>query len=352
MLGLLALAMVVAQTTHSFVLMLIPYVLAALGSAALHPVGAMHASECEPHRSTVNTSIFFLMGQLGISIGPALAGFLLDRYATHNTLFVSALGPTLVEPLIERATVAPLLALVVIGIPVTLFIASTLPTARAHVEQRLALAKAATEATRRSTWERRAIVLFVVVVALRSLINPASGSFIPRLFQSQGWDATAYGLATSAFWLGGGISGVIIGNLTHRFDSRYLVAGTLILAAPALFALTVLDGAAAFVMALVVGALSGGSHSLLVVQAQSMLPGRKGLASGAILGFMFTTGALGTLLIGALADRIGLPSAYHIVAAITVGTGLLGLALPIDRRRPAPVSGPATSPAVSATSAD
>jgi MFS transporter, FSR family, fosmidomycin resistance protein len=334
--SLLMLSMALAQATGQFGLMLIPFMLAPIGSGAFHPTGAMHASESSETGSAGRTSMFFLMGQIGLAIGPALAGFLLDHSATHNSLFTKGLGPAFSGLLMERGTVAPVLALAILAVPPVLLMAYAIPNFTAHCARRAATAaRDAAQAANAGAFPVKAFVLLAIVVTLRSLINPGAAAFIPRLFQAKGWDATEYGMITSLFWLGGGLAGVWFGSMADKFDTRYLVAVTLVLAAPALFLLPMLEGAAAFAMALAVGALSGGSHSLIVVLAQSLIPGRKGFASGAILGFMFTTGALGSLLIGTMADKIGLESAFHVVAAVTVLAGVLGLALPPDKRRAA-----------------
>ena len=46
------------------------------------------------------------------------------------------------------------------------------------------------------------------------------------------------------------------------------------------------------------GLFTGAVHSIVVVMAQRYVPGGMGLASGLTLGFMFSAGALGTLLSG------------------------------------------------------
>ncbi|MCC6804947.1 MAG: MFS transporter, partial [Anaerolineae bacterium] len=77
------LALAIAVVTRNYALMVIPLILAALGSGAFHPVGAMHAA----HSGHITgLSLFFFMGQFGGSLGPVLVGFLLDQAATHNTL--------------------------------------------------------------------------------------------------------------------------------------------------------------------------------------------------------------------------------------------------------------------------
>lgn len=337
--SLLLSSLAIAQATQNYTLMLIPYVLAAFGSGAFHPAGAMHAAEADSARLARNSSIFFFMGQTGLAIGPVLAGFLLDRAATNNNLFTQSLGPVYAGALVERGTVVPVLAVGLIAIVPVLYMALSIPGRHDHRARRVATTTNEAVASARASFPVKAFLFFALVVALRSLINPGTMNFIPRLFQLRGWDASSYGLIAGLFSFGGAIAGVAVGNMADRYDSRYLVAGTLILAAPALFLMTVLEGLGALLMAFLAGGLSGSSHSLLVVQAQGFIPGRKGLASGMILGFIFATGALGSLLIGSLSDRIGLAACFQLIAGITIFTGLLGLALPPDRRRgraPAP----------------
>lgn len=341
--SLLLLAVLAGQLTGVFWVMLPLLLLASLGSSAFHPVGAMHAAESDPVRVASNTAIFFMAGQVGLALGPVLAGMLLDRAATHNNLLLGeSLGPLFAGHLIEAGTIVPVFVLAVIAVPAVASMAFTLPNSHAHRAHKQKTVEMA--ALTPDSLPLRAIVLLALVVALRSLVNPGTVSFIPRLFEMKGWSPTEYGLVTSFFWIGGGIAGILVGFLADRYDSRYLIAGTMLLSAPALFMMTLFDNWIALVMALLFGGFSGSSHSLIVMQAQNLLPGRKGLASGLILGYMFATGAVGSLLIGTIADQIGLTSAFAAIAVITVGSALLSLGVKPDRRPvvvPEPAAGAA-----------
>ncbi|NDJ61699.1 MAG: MFS transporter [Chloroflexi bacterium] len=328
--GMLVLALLTAAATGSYVLMLIPFVLAALGSGALHPVGAMHAADVDKTRAASNTAIFFMMGQMGLALGPALTGLLLDSAATHNNvLFMEALGPAFNGRLIEHGAVEPFLLLALMAIPGVLFMALALPNKHVHAQGQLAEQKTATQVTRQVP--RTALPLLVLIVTLRSFINPGIVAFIPVLFQSRGWSAAEYGFITSIYWFASGIAGIGAGYLADRYGSRNIIAVSMILAGPPLFLLATVDSSAALIFAVAAGAFGGGSHSLIVVMAQRLLPGRKGLASGATLGFIFGAGALGTLIIGGLSDQIGLEASFQIVAVTAVGAGLLAFLLPADR---------------------
>lgn len=327
-------AMLVVAAGGSYWMMLIPLALAALGSGAFHPVGSMHAAESDKLRAASNTAIFFMFGQVGLGLGPALAGMLLNNAHTrYNDLFGTALGPAFRGVFIESGSVTPVLLLWLLVIPAPLLMALFIPSRRQHEGAARARRPAADDGPARLPLPVKVLVILAVAVMFRSLANPATVSFIPRLFQLKGWSPAEYGLLTSSFWIASGVAGVLFGYLANRFDLRYIITGGLLMAAPAIFLLPVLEGGLAFVLAVVVGALSGGSHSLIVVLAQELLPGRKGFASGAILGFIFATGAVGNLIIGDLADRLGAAPAFQVIGIITLAASFLWLALPAPKGR-------------------
>lgn len=322
-------------TTGQYLLMVIPFVLAAFGSGAFHPVGSMHAAESNQSRAAVNLSIFFFMGQTGGGLGPAIAGFLLDRYATHNAVFTQALGPALSGRLAESGTVSPVVAMSLIALPAVAWMALSIPNRRAYHEHRQASHNAPN--AQRLPVSRRMGALLITMIGLRSLANPGSVSFLPALFALKGWSASEYGLITSMFWIAGGTAGIVCGRLAERYGNRAIISTTLMLASAPIFLLAIVETQVAFVLALAAGACTGASHSLLVVMAQRLMPARKGLASGATLGFIFGAGALATMLIGTLSDHVSLPTVYQIIGIVTLITGVLALGLPEERR---PASAP------------
>ncbi len=308
--GFLLLSVALAMSGR-FWLMVIPFALAALGSGAFHPVGTAHAAEADRAHAASNLSYFFLLGQTGLALGPALVGILLDAANPPGSAVV---------------TVTPLYLLGLAALPVVGLMAIALP----GLSRRSAAAahQAAVTSTRVSI-PARALALLAVVVMLRSLAQPGSVAFIPRLFQQKGWDPSEYGLITSSFWIASGFAGVFFGQLADRYQRRYVIAGSLLFAAPALLLLPLAEARVlSFGLAIIAGALTGGSHSVIVALAQSLIPGAKGLASGLTLGLIFGAGAIGSFVIGGLSDRIGLEASFEIVAVATVIAALLALRLP------------------------
>jgi FSR family fosmidomycin resistance protein-like MFS transporter len=160
--------------------------------------------------------------------------------------------------------------------------------------------------------------------------------FLPSVFEAKGWSASEYGSVTSSYWIAGAFVGVITGKLADRFGNRRLIAATLLLSAPTFWLLPHTEGAGALVVALFMGGLSGASHSIIVAEGQRLMPARRGFASGAVLGFIFGAGAVGTFIIGVVADAYGLVSAFQLAAASVVVAALLAWRL--LEARPAPTA--------------
>ncbi len=320
--GCIALALVAAEA-GILLLFIIPFILRALGSAAFHPVGALHAAESDYQNAGRNLAFFFFMGQLGLALGPTLAGLLLDNQAI---ILTEGGGNT-------TGSLYPILALTLIGIPGIVMMALYLPARRRHIRQHNRM-MAKEEISVRKVIPLASMVILVFLITLRSLAMPGTISFVPLLFQSKGWLPAQYGIITSTFWLSSGVTGVLLGQIADRVDRRYLVSITLFLSVPAFFFLPVVDGWLAYFVAVVAGAFSGGTHSIIIQLAQDMMPQGKGLASGLIMGLIFGTGALGTFLIGLMSDQWGLVSTFQVVALVMTLAALLGMALPSSRPKP------------------
>jgi FSR family fosmidomycin resistance protein-like MFS transporter len=283
----------------------------------------LHASEADNSRAASNTAYFFLMGQSGLALGPALVGYLLDT-ANRGTLTNYAGVTGLPGVSTTNVNLVPLFIMALFAIPTILFMLTGIPAGRiARVKEGKPKEKSGT-----TSLTYLPFLMIALLVILRALAQPGSATFIPVLFEEKGWTTAQYGLITSSFWIASGIAGVIMGDLADRFDRRLIVLASMAISAPAFFLLPVVDGSIAFVLAIIAGGFSGGSHSIIVVLAQELVPDSKGFASGAILGFIFASGAVGNIIIGSLSDIIGLGVTFQIVAVTAVISGFVALLLP------------------------
>lgn len=305
--GFLVLSLVVAQQTNSFALFMIPFVIASFGSSAFHPLGTKHAAEEAALRAATGTAVFFLFGQAGLATGPLLSGIILDTVG-----------------------LAGIYVLALIVIPIVIFMAVAMRHTYPDLHN-LVPENAAAKAVAKHTIYWGAISLLALLVGLRSWTTIGTVSLLPKMFQDMGWGPTAYGAITGSYWMASAILGVLAGNWADRWGRRQVTFVTLITGSIALYFLPLNAGWMAFPLAILAGGLLGASHSILVVIAQSLLPGGKAFASGVTLGYLFGAGAIGAWGIGVLADTWGLNQVIQAGSFLTVVAAFLALALPATR---------------------
>ncbi len=269
-------------------------VLTAAGSAAFHPAGTSEATQrARRHLATrvvFAASIFFLFGQMGLALGPALGGVI-----------------------VEMRGVSGLTILLVVVLPVGVYAGLRIPSGGRHsasVGEALAGA---------GDW--RGFVPFAFLIALRSWTLMTMIAFIPKYYIDLGYGPAVFGIYAAMYMAGSALGGVAGGWLADRMDKRKLVSSTLILAGiPLLLLVPFGAGGWGYPIIFLAGALIGISHSPIVVHAQAMMPAYEGTASGAVLGFTFATGAIGILASGVLADQFGF-DVVLIVGAVMVTLG-------------------------------
>jgi len=286
-----------------FVWLLIPYALASLGSAVYHPVAVATASDAGKDSPATATAFFFLFGQMGLAGGPVLAGYLLQQ-----------IGLTGIQ------------LMVLFFAPVVLFIL-TAPFPKSRHARSLE-DDTPTDAVPAAAVRWGALILLAALIAARSWAQLGTITFLPKLFQDKGWEPAAYGAITGAMWLASAIMGVLAGTAADRWGRKRVVFWMMAGAVVPLYFLPVVDGWVAFAMAFLAGGMLGAPHSILVVIAQALLPGKKAMASGLTLGYMFAMGAVANYGIGWMADRSTLSGALQLGAGISLAGALLALALP------------------------
>ena len=307
MIGFIAISVMVAQQTNDFLLFMIPFVVGSLGSGAFHPLGTKHAAEESAERAATGTAIFFLFGQVGLASGPILMGIILGSVGLSGVY-----------------------ALAILSIPLIPFMAYAMR--HTHIAPAISrLTPEMSAETFKQSLRWGALILLAALIGLRSWTTIGTVSFLPKLFQDMGWSPTAYGSITGAYWMSSAVLGVLAGNWADRWGRRQVTFATLIIGSIALYFLPLYDNWLAFPLAIVTGVLLGASHSILVVIAQSLLPGKKAFASGVTLGYLFGVGAVGAWGIGWLADSWGLALVLQSGAVLTVMAAILALFLPATR---------------------
>jgi FSR family fosmidomycin resistance protein-like MFS transporter len=273
-------------------------ILAALGSSSFHPVGTVQATlQGRSHlkgRETTAASLFFMAGQMGHFLGPVVTGVILY-----------ALG------------IPGLLILPIVSIPIGVSLAWQLRANHPHPRPQAG-------ETARFQLNIGFILLLASVATFQSWAQTNMINLMPKYLKDLGQSATVYGSMAGLFMGGSALGNVIGGHFGDRYPKRYVAALALFLAAMPIY-IAGRIGWSWWLYALVplAGACTGSVHSILVVLAQRIIPGGMALASGLVLGFIFSAGALGLLYTGHLAETNGFPF------VLTFTTGLVLAAAPL-----------------------
>ena len=169
------------------------------------------------------------------------------------------------------------------------------------------------------------------VAALQAWVQQNMITFIPKYLSDLGQPASIYGLVVGLFMGGSAAGNLIGGHLADRYGKQRVAVAALVLASLPLFAVASL-GWTPFLYLLVplAGLLTGAVFSIVVVTAQRVVPAGLATASGLTLGFMFSAGALGTLLCGPFADKYGWPPLFALTALLALLAAIIAVFLRLD----------------------
>lgn len=278
---------------------LVCLIVAALGSSAFHPVGTVQATlqgrDRLQGRETTAASLFFMAGQLGHFIGPVITGLILARLGL----------PALV-------------ILPIVSIPIGFTLAYQLRANRPHPRPAQGDGRVRLQAS------IGFIVLLAIVATLQSWSQANMINFVPKYLKDLGLSAVTYGNIAGLFMGGSALGNVIGGHFGDRYTKRKVAATALLFAALPIYIMSQIGWSPwLYVLIPLAGACTGSVHSIMVVLAQRMISGGMALASGLILGFIFSSGALGMLLTGPLAENYGFPT------VLVMTTGLVLIASPL-----------------------
>lgn len=274
-------------------------ILAALGSSAFHPVAAVQATlrgrEFLKGRETTATSLFFTAGQMGHFVGPIITGLIL-AYLKIPGMYILPL----------------------VSIPIGFALMYQLKDNHPHPQP------VKTVISRRNRAGITFILVLMAVATMQSWAQANMVNLIPKYIKDLGQGATVYGSMAGLFMGGSALGNMIGGHFADRYPKRFVASLALLFSAIPIFVISRI-GWSGWLYALVplAGAGTGAVHSIMVVLAQRIIPGGMALASGLILGFIFSSGALGLLYTGHLAEVYGFP--YVLVLT----TGMVLVASPL-----------------------
>lgn len=309
--------------------------LAGLGVASYHPGAARAAYFVSGARRATGTALFSVGGNIGFALGPLL-----------TTLAVDHLGrPGITLTLLPGFLTALLLVVMLKSLAASSGGQASRPgrEGKAAVQedgrhsssppdsppdQDHALVSArdggvfARDGRRESTTNWWGLSLVVLLVAIRSWIQFGLITFVPFYYVNVlGGSHFVAGRLVFVFLASGALGTVLGGPLADRIGLRPVLYGSMAILFPLQALLLHSSGWWTAIYLALAGLAVVATFAMTLVMSQDYMPGYPGVASGLAIGFSIGMGGIGVTLLGALADRWGVPATLELMVFLP----LLGL---------------------------
>src|SRR5476651_511918 len=279
-----------------------------IGSSVFHPESSRVARMASGGRHGLAQSVFQVGGNLGSSIGPLLAAFIVVPHGQSSLAWCALIA----------------LAAIVLLVKVGRCSAHHRPPAAHRAPQR--------------AWEPRPglsrarvigalIVLAVLIFSKYFYLAILSSYYTFYLISKFGLSVQNAQLHLFIF-LGAVAAGTIIGGpIGDRIGPKYVIWMSILGVFPFTFALPFANLFWTGILTVLIGLILASAFSAILVYAQEMVPGRVGTIGGIFFGFAFGMGGLGAAALGRLADATSIEYVYGLCAYLPL-IGMLTAFLP------------------------
>ena len=299
--------LIVLSMSHNFHLVLVSVALIGIGSSIFHPESSRMAHAAAGIQPGLAQSIFQLGGNLGSSIGPLLAAWIIVPHGQMSIVWFSLIA---------------LLAIFILTKVGNWY--------KENVIRRRLKQKQKTIVIHPSFSKRKVAfsvsILLVLIFSKYFYLSSLTSYFTFYLINK-----FHVGIQTSQIYLFVFLfsvaAGTLIGGpLGDRFGRKYVIWFSILGTAPFSILLPYANLFWTGILIVPIGLILASAFSAILVYAQELIPGKIGLVSGLFFGFAFGMGGIGSALLGNLADKTSILYVFHICSflpLIGIITGFL-----------------------------
>jgi len=299
--------LIVLSMSHNFHLVLVSVALIGIGSSIFHPESSRMAHAAAGVQPGLAQSIFQLGGNLGSSIGPLLAAWIIVPHGQMSIVWFSLIA---------------LLAIFILTKVGNWY--------KENVIRRRLKQKQKTIVIHPSFSKRKVAfsvsILLVLIFSKYFYLSSLTSYFTFYLINK-----FHVGIQTSQIYLFVFLfsvaAGTLIGGpLGDRFGRKYVIWFSILGTAPFSILLPYANLFWTGILIVPIGLILASAFSAILVYAQELIPGKIGLVSGLFFGFAFGMGGIGSALLGNLADKTSILYVFHICSflpLIGIITGFL-----------------------------
>jgi len=272
-----------------------------LGVAAVHPPTAAIANLFGGKRKGLANSLVSFGGALGFSFGSIFIIFIIERFGLMYTPFAAIPG------LITAA--------VIVKFAPDIAVSNTSSDHRVSFINRL------------KKVEKPKIILLIMIILVsycREVMSITLLTFMSLYFTGRGVNLINFGYIFMAFIIISGIGGLIAGYYSDRIQKRIIVIQVLLfISIPAVFAIFMVPVNISIIFFILAGLFSISTLPLCTRMAQDIFPGNVSLASSFSMGVATGSAGLTFILIGRIADIVGMITIIRYVTIFPLAACLL-----------------------------
>jgi FSR family fosmidomycin resistance protein-like MFS transporter len=306
--GLLLLAV-----APNFAILLVAAGLVGIGSSVFHPESSRVARMASGGRHGLAQSLFQVGGNVGSSLGPLLAAWIIVRNGRGSVAWFSLVA---------------LLAIVVL-----------LQVGRWYSRHHVVRGQSASRHLSVVSLSRNQIIgalaiLGLLVFSKYFYLASLSSYYTFYLIHKFGVSVQSAQVHLFVFLFAVATGSLIGGPIGDRIGRKWVIWVSILGVAPFTLLLPHANLMWTGVLSVVIGLILASAFSAILVYAQELIPGRVGMISGMFFGLAFGMGGIGAAVLGGLADSHGIEYVYQLCAYLPL-MGLITVFLPNLERRTA-----------------
>lgn len=304
--------LLVMGTARDYSTILFAAALVGTGSSIFHPESSRVARMASGGRHGLAQSIFQVGGNMGSSMGPLMAAWIVIPYGQGSVAWFS---------------LAALLAIAVLWRVGGWYRRRTL-----SAPQKVAGGKEAHQVLPVRTVFLSMLILLVLVFSKFFYLASLSSYYIFYLIRRFNMSVQSAQVHLFAFLFAVAVGTLLGGHIGDRIGRKRVIWISILGAAPFALALPYANLFWTDILSLVIGFILASAFSAILVFAQELIPGKVGTVSGLFFGLAFGMAGVGAAVLGRLADHYGIEFVYHVCSYLPL-LGIFTAFLPDLRRR-------------------